>query len=145
MLEAGYRIQVRNFSCQSLSWCQCAPGKATSIDRLSKEGVGAVVFRRDVHVKGFASRQSKLVDGNGCNRLSVGTDDTPGILNPGCEAGSDPCEGDFNGDGIVNGADFGGLLAAWGLCDGCPEDLNGDGQVSGADIGLLLSVWGLCP
>ena len=75
----------------------------------------------------------------------VGTDDTPGMLNPGCEAGSDPCEGDFNGDGIVNGADFGGLLAAWGLCDGCPEDLNGDGQVSGADIGLLLSVWGLCP
>ena len=54
---------------------------------------------------------------------------------------------DVDSSGTVTrcSAAFGGLLAAWGLCDGCPEDLNGDGQVSGADIGLLLSVWGLCP
>ncbi len=75
-----------------------------------------------------------------------GTDDTPGALNPGCSAGEDPCPGDFNGDGLVNGADFGGLLAAWGACPApCPEDLNGDGQVGGADVGLLLAVWGACP
>jgi hypothetical protein len=55
------------------------------------------------------------------------------------------CTGDFNDDGIVNGADFGSLLAAWGVCGGCPEDLNGDGAVTGADVGLLLSVWGACP
>jgi hypothetical protein len=61
----------------------------------------------------------------------------------GCDSGS--CEGDFNGDGQVNGADFGSVLAAWGPCAGCPEDLNGDGVVSGADVGLLLSVWGACP
>ena len=54
------------------------------------------------------------------------------------------CEGDFNGDGIVNGADFGALLAAWGPCADCPEDLNGDGTVSGADVGLILSYWGDC-
>ena len=68
--------------------------------------------------------------------------DTAGVLNPDC-GGS--CEGDFNDDGQVNGADFGSLLAAWGVCGGCPEDLNGDGIVSGADVGLLLSVWGSCP
>ena len=67
--------------------------------------------------------------------------DTPGVLNPDCGG---TCEGDFNGDGQVNGADFGSLLAAWGVCGGCPEDLNGDGIVSGADVGLLLSVWGPC-
>jgi hypothetical protein len=59
--------------------------------------------------------------------------------------GGDGCEGDFNDDGIVNGADFGSILAAWGPCSGCPEDLNGDGEVSGADVGLLLSLWGPCP
>ena len=61
--------------------------------------------------------------------------------------GGDPpstCEGDFNDDGVVNGADFGSILAAWGPCVGCPEDLNGDGEVGGADVGLLLSVWGPC-
>ena len=49
--------------------------------------------------------------------------------------------GDFNGDGTVNGADLGLMLAVWGPCAGCPEDLNGDGVVSGADLGLLLSYW----
>ena len=61
------------------------------------------------------------------------------------EGESSPCLGDFNDDGQVNGADFGSLLASWGLCKACPPDLNGDGSVNGADVGLLLSVWGPCP
>lgn len=59
--------------------------------------------------------------------------------------GGDGCLGDINDDGIVNGADFGSLLASWGSCPGCPADLNDDGEVDGADVGLLLSVWGVCP
>ena len=55
------------------------------------------------------------------------------------------CDGDFNGDGVVNGADFGSLLAAWGACAGCSEDLNGDDVVNGADVGLFLAFWGPCP
>ena len=55
------------------------------------------------------------------------------------------CPGDFNDDGVVNGADFGAILAAWGACAGCPEDLNGDGVVSGADVGAFLALWGPCP
>lgn len=54
------------------------------------------------------------------------------------------CPGDFNDDGVVDGADLGSLLGAWGSCDGCPQDLNGDGEVNGADLGLLLGVWGAC-
>ena len=54
------------------------------------------------------------------------------------------CDADFNGDGEVNGADFGILLGAWGACSGCPQDLNGDGQVTGPDVGLLLAKWGVC-
>ena len=49
--------------------------------------------------------------------------------------------GDFNGDGFVNGADFGLLLVAWGSCSGCPEDLDDNGVVNGADVGLLLVAW----
>ena len=58
----------------------------------------------------------------------------------------DDCAGDFNGDGIVNGADFGSILAAWGACPSpCPQDLNGDGSVTGADVGAFLALWGVCP
>ncbi len=61
------------------------------------------------------------------------------------EGGGGGCVGDFNDDGLVDGADFGSLLAAWGECGGCPEDLNGDGFVTGADVGSLLAAWGECP
>ena len=59
--------------------------------------------------------------------------------------GPGDCFGDVNGDGIVDGADFGLLLSAWGVCSGCAEDLDGNGSVDGADVGLLLSAWGECP
>ena len=57
--------------------------------------------------------------------------------------GNIPGSSDLNGDGLVNGADLGLLLAAWGTCDGCPEDINGDGFVTGADLGLMLSDWAM--
>lgn len=55
------------------------------------------------------------------------------------DAGAVP--GDFNGDGVANGADLGLMLAAWNACDACPEDMNGDGTVNGADLGLFLIAW----
>ena len=46
---------------------------------------------------------------------------------------------DLDGNGVVNGADLGLLLNAWGT----PQyDLAGDGTVSGADVGFLLGYWG---
>ena len=52
-------------------------------------------------------------------------------------ASGDP---DLNGDGVVDGADLGLLLGAWGASG--PTDLNGDGVTDGADLGLLLGAWG---
>jgi hypothetical protein len=50
--------------------------------------------------------------------------------------------GDLNDDGLVNGADLGLLLGAWGGCPaGCAADMNTDGVVDGADLGLLLGLW----
>ena len=73
--------------------------------------------------------------------VDLSTASMSGLLVP----GKDDCEGDFNGDGAVNGADFGSMLSAWGPCKGCPEDLNNDGVVSGADVGAFLALWGPCP
>ncbi len=53
------------------------------------------------------------------------------------------CPADLNQDGVVDGADLGILLGAWGLASS-PADLNGDGTVDGADLGGLLGAWGPC-
>lgn len=57
-------------------------------------------------------------------------------------AGGNPA--DLNGDGVVNGADLGVMLGAWGACPPppCVADLTGDGTVDGADLGVLLGAWG---
>jgi hypothetical protein len=60
------------------------------------------------------------------------------------------CVADLNFDGMVNGADLGVLLGAWGsIVSTNPgqqsPDLNGDGVVNGADLGILLGSWGECP
>ncbi|MFG0258319.1 MAG: hypothetical protein ACF8GE_10495 [Phycisphaerales bacterium JB043] len=52
------------------------------------------------------------------------------------------CAGDFNGDGIVNGADLGLFLGNWG--NPGITDYNNDGTTNGADLGLFLGLWGPC-
>ncbi len=47
---------------------------------------------------------------------------------------------DLNNDGVVDGADLGLLLAAWGGTGAA--DINGDGHADGADLGMLLAAWG---
>jgi formylglycine-generating enzyme required for sulfatase activity len=54
------------------------------------------------------------------------------------------CAGDLNGDGVINGADLGQLLAAWGPCGSCAADVNANGVVDGADLGVQLGNWGEC-
>lgn len=59
--------------------------------------------------------------------------------------GCDPCPAgnpsDLNGDGQVNGADMGAMLANFG---GSGEgDINDDGVVDGADLGLLFAAWSM--
>ncbi len=56
---------------------------------------------------------------------------------------SDCCPADLNCDGIINGADLGLLVAAWGDTSG-KADINNDGNVNGADLGLLVAAWGEC-
>lgn len=60
-----------------------------------------------------------------------------------CTAPCEDCLGDFNGDGLRDGADIGLMLGAWNG-SGCP-DLDHDGLVDGGDLGLLLGLLGPCP
>lgn len=53
------------------------------------------------------------------------------------------CAADLNGDGKVDGADLGMLLANWGKPGA--TDLNGDGTTDGADQAILMGQWGPCP
>ena len=55
-----------------------------------------------------------------------------------CETGD--CAADLNGDGMVNGKDFGIMLTFWGPVPPLtPADLNEDEEVNAADLGLLLA------
>ncbi|MCA9284177.1 MAG: VCBS repeat-containing protein [Phycisphaerales bacterium] len=53
------------------------------------------------------------------------------------------CIGDLDGNGVIDGADLGALLAQWGGSGN--GDLDGSGAVDGADLGALLAAWGNCP
>ena len=60
------------------------------------------------------------------------------------ELGDAVLVGDLNGDGVVNAADLGLLVVAWGPCGKgapCPADLNEDGIVDAADLGFLFANW----
>jgi choice-of-anchor B domain-containing protein len=52
----------------------------------------------------------------------------------------DVVPGDMNGDGFVDGKDFGQFLIEWGSLDS-PADFNFDGNVDGIDLGILLGHW----
>jgi len=54
----------------------------------------------------------------------------------------DECLGDLDGNGVINGADVGILLAGWGGPGA--GDLDGNGVINGGDLGLLLGGWGPC-
>ena len=58
---------------------------------------------------------------------------------------SGTCNGDLDGNNVVDGADLSLILGSWGLCSGkCDADLDEDGTVGGADLALLLGAWGAC-
>lgn len=57
-------------------------------------------------------------------------------------ASAGSCVGDLDGNSVVDGADLGSLLNAWGTSE---FDLSGNGIVDGADLGIVLAAWGACP
>jgi hypothetical protein len=92
-----------------------------------------------------------LVPAGMARRLGIDRDGDTHLDRDELDAGSDPadagsvpgaCPADLSGDGIVDGADLGLLLSAWGLPGA--SDLSGDGITDGADLGVMLAAWGAC-
>lgn len=92
-----------------------------------------------------------LVPAGMARRLGIDRDGDTFLGRDELDAGSDPadagsvpgdCPADLTGDGIVDGADLGQMLSAWGLPGA--SDLTGDGITDGADLGTLLAAWGAC-
>lgn len=54
------------------------------------------------------------------------------------------CEGDINGDGVVDGTDVSLILGYWGSANSM-YDLDGNSIVDGGDLAMVLGGWGPCP
>ncbi len=66
-----------------------------------------------------------------------------------CEGGAscNPCPGDVDNSGAVNGVDLAAILNSWGTSGGKypGADVNHDGVVNGSDLAIVLNSWGPCP
>lgn len=54
------------------------------------------------------------------------------------------CEGDVNGDDVVNVTDLLAVVGNWGPCEGCNVDINNDGFVNVTDLLIVVGNWGPC-
>ena len=70
------------------------------------------------------------------------TTDQDLLLTISIEEDETPCPGDFDLNGLVDGADLAFVLGAWNTADG---DVNDDGNTDGADLSIVLGNWGGCP
>ena len=93
---------------------------------------------------GFYTNNASFNNGTSWSLFAFGADNCTQIAQYSVVIERAQCTGDLDGSGVVDGADLGGLLGAWGT-PGSPADLDGDGTVGGADLGVLLGNWGTCP
>ena len=57
--------------------------------------------------------------------------------------GSEPCDADCDGDGMVGVNDLLAIIDGWGTNAGC--DVNGDGTIDVLDLLVVVGNWGECP
>lgn len=126
-------------------------------------GLRVIAKAGDTNFTGTPVNQLSLIGGTGQNGNGGGTGLNPSgmlviragdsvnqiysIARIALGASAPACPGDFNDDGMVDGADLAVLLGAWGMCPpkgSCEADLNDDGEVNGADLAILLGNWGAC-
>ena len=105
---------------------------ALTMPNFLEEGVSEIMTRDPITITSgsLAGEALKILEKHSIDDLIVDRVE--------CESGPN-CPEDMNGDGMVNGADLGLLLAAWGSEAG---DFNGDGTTNGADLGLMLAMFG---
>jgi hypothetical protein len=144
------RVAVRNNYSNNLiggvSWFALGSATATAmLDDCTVTGNSALVTQGGIGISAPTSGTPTITlrGAEACDNAP-----RPNVSGPWADLGGNAicdCAGDLTFDGVVNGADLGILLSAWGTCGGsCASDLNRDGVVNGADLGAMLSEWGLC-
>jgi hypothetical protein len=144
------RVTVRNNYSNNLiggvSWFALGSATATAtLDDCTVTGNSALVTQGGIGISAptTGTPTISLRGTNVCNNTP-----RPNVSGAWADLGGNTicdCTGDMTADGIVNGADLGVMLSAWGNCTGgCAADLNRDGVVNGADLGVMLSTWGTC-
>ena len=114
---------------------------STNVGRLRQDPSGRINSASFLDDDGKASTFGKPNTWTLCPTGATATQSFAGLPEAGC-VWSAPNPADLNGDGHVDGADLGIMLASWGQTAGpTPADLNTDGVVNGADIGALLGAW----
>ena len=123
-------------------------GRGTGIDqRTTHASLGGFEFAGEWIVRAGLTGDPPLRDCNDNRRLDecdildgISADDDfdgrPDECAPVCPA-------DFDGDGVVGGADLGLFLLEWQQSNAA-ADLTGDGVVDGEDFGAFLVAWGPC-
>ncbi|MDA0802253.1 MAG: lamin tail domain-containing protein [Planctomycetota bacterium] len=131
-----------------LVWADNDPeqGPMHATFKLSSTGETVAVFDRDgstlIDLVAFPALGDDVAFGrvdDGGAAVEVLADATPGSSNT-----PTPCPADINGDGVVDAADLGAVLGAWGSDGGSGADIDGDGTVAAGDLATLLGAWGGC-
>lgn len=117
------------------------PGGALSLGTETALAADAPILCDRGNLDGSGGEDIYLVDAAGGANLQGGAGAS---VRPFLGAAAAPsCPADLTGDGLVDGADLGALLVAWGGTGAA--DLSGNGLVDGADLAILLNDWGACP
>jgi len=116
--------------------------EVTSVIACNDDGEGCTGFTSQLFFDAQCGTEYIIAVGGYASTTTLGT----GTLGLNLQSSTGTCsggsQGDFDGDGDVDGFDLTVLLSAWGPCSGsCPADINGDGQVNGLDLTALLAAW----
>ncbi|MCH2161870.1 MAG: right-handed parallel beta-helix repeat-containing protein [Phycisphaerales bacterium] len=135
--EAGIHIEDCRFESNSTGGLASGIKHAYACRTTVKDSIFCSDDPTSMHI-----RTSYTELGGNCFTDDCADDDGDGV--PDSCVFTQSCREDANGDGYVDGADLGLLIASWGSATPCSVDINGDGQVNGADLGLLVARWGAC-
>ncbi|MCK4872145.1 MAG: hypothetical protein KAS72_05435 [Phycisphaerales bacterium] len=147
---AGLFDDLDPASAGSVSWKELADRVAVTWQNVPEYGqVNSNTFQIELFFDGeIHITWLGIASTDGIAGLSPGNGLPDGYLETNLSAAStcpdDPCPGDLDGDGDVDQADLGILLAAYGLNG--TGDCDGDGDTDQADLGILLANYGtVCP
>ena len=137
----------------------CLPASRAIMAWDETNGLRVIAKTGDTNFTGTALNQMTLIGSTGNNGSGGGTGlanngwlvmrvgDSVSSINTIARIDLGPpaatCPGDYNDDGVIDGADITVLLNAWGSAD-ATVDLNNDGIIDASDIALLLNGWGAC-